>query len=512
MASGEGQVGFNATPGKIEDAHSEDLTLVLSEEQALARARHAPGDALPICIAFAHDDRDNPRNWGKLRKWYITLFVSMLNVLTCWCAGGIASGATGIAEEFHVSSEVTTLCLSLYVLGFAIGPVLLAPLSEYFGRQPVYVVSWCPSPWPRTSEPSSSAIVCRFLAGCAGGAPLTNTGGSISDLWERNSSGGPMAVYGLSSTFGPPTALVMSGYIGLNAGWRWIFWVLMAITGGFWLLLIFTIPETRHSIILQRKAARVRKQMAQKNLASAATTVDLHAHSRKGLHTLFAITLTRPFRFLFTEPITLCSAVYNGFLYGLVYLFNEAFALVFGPGNGHGFNTGQQGLSFLGMAIGPIIAFCLYPLQERYLLPAPRSRQRRQRRARGTDVDGAVGGGSDPHQSVLVRLDELPLRALDLADHRVLVLRRGHLHRYPEYSELRGGQLPDVLGLGAGGGDFGQERRRRGVPPVREPDVPAAGLRVGVESAGLPGYPPRADPVCVLLLGPSDPVAESVGS
>jgi hypothetical protein len=160
----------------------------------------------------------------------------------------------------------------------------------------------------------------------------------------------------------------MSGYIGLNAGWRWIFWVLMAITSGLWLLLIFTIPETRHSIILQRKAARVRKQMAQENLASAATTVDFHAHTRKGLHTLFAITLTRPFRFLFTEPITLCSAIYNGFLYGLVYLFNEAFPLVFGPGTGHGFNTGQQGLSFLGMAIGPIIAFCLYPLQERYYL------------------------------------------------------------------------------------------------------------------------------------------------
>jgi multidrug resistance protein len=387
MASGEGQVGFDATLQKAKDAHSEDLTLVLSEEQALARARHAPEEALPICIAFAHDDRDNPRNWGKLRKWYITFFVSMLNVLTyvsrpycmilltkasCWCAGGISSGAVGIAEEFHVSSEVTTLCLSLYVLGFAIGPVLLAPLSEYFGRQPVYVVSWFLLfifQLPLALAPNiGTIIVCRFLAGCAGGAPLTNTGGSISDLWERNSSGGPMAVYGLSSTFGPPTALVMSGYIGLNAGWRWIFWVLMAITGGLWLLLVFTIPETRHSIILQRKAARVRKRMAQENLASAATTVDLHAHARKGLHTLFAITLTRPFRFLFTEPITLCSAIYNGFLYGLVYLFNEAFPLVFGPGTGHGFNTGQQGLSFVGMAIGPIIAFCLYPLQERYYL------------------------------------------------------------------------------------------------------------------------------------------------
>lgn len=177
-----------------------------------------------------------------------------------------------------------------------------------------------------------------------------------------------MAVYGLSSTFGPPMALVFSGYIGLNLGWRWIFWILMAITGGVWVFLVLTVPETRHSIILQRKARRVCKQMAAENLKSAESTTDIHADERKGLHQLFAVTLTRPFRFLFTEPITFFSAIYNGFIYGLVYLFNEAFPLVFGAPKGHPFNVGEQGLTFLGMAIGPIIAFCFYPLQERYYL------------------------------------------------------------------------------------------------------------------------------------------------
>jgi multidrug resistance protein len=259
----------------------------------------------------------------------------------------------------------------MYVLGFAIGPVLLAPLSEYFGRQPVYLVSWFVMALfqlPLALAPNiGTIIVCRFIAGFAGGAPLTNTGGTVSDLWERNESGGPMAVYGLSSTFGPPTALVMSGYIGLDLGWRWIFWILMAISGGFWIALALTIPETRHSIILQRKAARARKQMHSESLQSASTTADTHVSDRKGLHQLFSITLTRPFVFLFTEPITTFSAAYNGFLYGLVYLFNEAFPLVFGP-EGHGFNTGQQGLAFLGMTIGPIIAFLASPLQERHYL------------------------------------------------------------------------------------------------------------------------------------------------
>ncbi|KAL4984498.1 major facilitator superfamily domain-containing protein [Aspergillus falconensis] len=355
-----------------EEFSSPDTPLLVSEEQALAHARSRPGEALPLLITFGPGDRDNPRCWGFWRKWYITCFVSMLNVVTTWCAGAFSSGASEIADHFQVSTEVTTLCLSMYVLGYAVGPVLLAPLSEYFGRQPVYLVSWflvCLFQLPLALAPNIGAmIVCRLIAGLAGGAPLTNTGGTVSDLWERNESGGPMAVYGLSSTFGPPMALVMSGYIGLNLGFRWIFWILMAITGGFWVLLALTVPETRHSIILQRKASRVRKQMEQEGLRSASTTHDLHASERKNLGQLFAITLSRPFVFLFTEPITTFSAVYNGFLYGLVYLFNEAFPLVFGGPHGHGFNTGQQGLCFLGMAIGPIVAFALSPLQERYYL------------------------------------------------------------------------------------------------------------------------------------------------
>ncbi|OJJ42318.1 hypothetical protein ASPZODRAFT_125656 [Penicilliopsis zonata CBS 506.65] len=353
---------------KAEYHRDEDLTV--TDEQALAKARESPDEALPLLITFAPEDREHPRNWPRWRKWYITCLVSMLNVFTTWCAGGISSGASEIATEFDVSSEVTTLALSLYVLGYAVGPVLLAPLSEYFGRQPVYVVSWFLLflfQLPLALAPNIGTIlVCRFIAGCAGGAPLTNTGGSISDLWSRNECGGPMAVYGLSSTFGPPMALVVTGYIGLNAGWRMIFWVLMAITGGVWILLVLTVPETRHSIILQRKTRRVRRQMEAEHLRSAESVADVFAEDRKGLHQLFAITLTRPFRFLFTEPITTFSAIYNGFLYGLVYLFNESFPLVFG--DGHGFNGGQQGLAFLGLAIGPLLAFCCYPLQERYYL------------------------------------------------------------------------------------------------------------------------------------------------
>lgn len=72
----------NSSIDKVEDGEVETSVLVLSEADALERARQSPDEALDIHVAYADRDKDNPRNWPKWRKWYITCFVSMLNVVT----------------------------------------------------------------------------------------------------------------------------------------------------------------------------------------------------------------------------------------------------------------------------------------------------------------------------------------------------------------------------------------------------------------------------------------------
>lgn len=264
--------------------------------------------------------------------------------------------------------------ISRYILGFAIGPLLLAPLSEYYGRSPIYFGAWfilVIFQLPLALAPNiGTIIVCRFIAGLGGSAPLTNTGGTISDLFERNLSGNAMRIYGVSSTFGPPFALMISGYVGEDLGWRYIFWMFMGITGGVWIIMLLTLPETRHSTILEKKAKLVRDTLIKEGYSNAAILEHIgDAHSqgeKRSVHALFATNLTRPIRFLCTEPITLGAAAYNGFIYGIVYLFNESVPLVFGQN--HGFSVGEQGLAFTGIAVGVLIAAAFHPLQEKYYL------------------------------------------------------------------------------------------------------------------------------------------------
>lgn len=71
----------DAPPGGAQDAIAYDRKF-LSEEEALQHARQHPDDEQPVYLTYSFNDRDNPRNWPKWKKWYITCFVSMLNVLT----------------------------------------------------------------------------------------------------------------------------------------------------------------------------------------------------------------------------------------------------------------------------------------------------------------------------------------------------------------------------------------------------------------------------------------------
>ena len=73
------------------------------------------------------------------RKWSIVVVIILVDLSVSWTASGFSPASTEFSKDFGVSSEVATLGLSLTVLGFALGPMTLAPLSEYFGRSPVYI-------------------------------------------------------------------------------------------------------------------------------------------------------------------------------------------------------------------------------------------------------------------------------------------------------------------------------------------------------------------------------------
>lgn len=109
--------------------------------------------------------------------------------------------------EFHTSDEIATLGISLFVLGFAIGPLLWAPMSELYGRQVLffgtYAVLTAFNAGAAGAQNIQTLIILRFFAGAFGSSPLTNAGGVIADMFPATQRGMAMSVFAAAPFLGP---------------------------------------------------------------------------------------------------------------------------------------------------------------------------------------------------------------------------------------------------------------------------------------------------------------------
>lgn len=168
-------------------------------------------------------DPMNPRSLSKTRKWVIVAIVSAGS--TCvTCASSMYTLTYGqITTEFHVSRVVATLGLSLFVMGLGLGPMILGPLSEFYGRRPVYVFSFgCFLVWLipcAVAKNIGTELVSRFIDGIAGSAFLSVAGGTVGDMFVRNELQAPMMIFTASPFIGPPVGPIIAGFINQYTTW-----------------------------------------------------------------------------------------------------------------------------------------------------------------------------------------------------------------------------------------------------------------------------------------------------
>jgi len=150
--------------------------------------------------------------------------------------------------EFNCPRVVSTLGISTYVLGIGFGPMFLGPLSEFFGRRPIYLIAW--TLYVLWIIPQALAhnivtmIVARLFDGLAGSAFLAVSGGTVGDLFSRDELQAPMLFYSLVQFLGPALGPVLGGFINYHANWRWTYYVLLSWAFIQLVLIVFLVPET----------------------------------------------------------------------------------------------------------------------------------------------------------------------------------------------------------------------------------------------------------------------------
>ncbi|KAK8103500.1 major facilitator superfamily transporter [Apiospora kogelbergensis] len=348
----------------------------------------------------------DPHLWPESRKNVMLLLSCVATLLTAYAAGAYSPPTDLMAAEFGCSRTAVLVGITLFTTGFALAPMVLAPLSEVHGRYPVFVVSGAvyvafqaacgavTSLGACSSRAFSAASAAASLAPCAtapwpsSAAPSSSAPGS-----------GPLSASVMVHRWGGEGAVVA----GPTARWKWVFWHQVILDFVLAVLIAVLFHESRGCVLLRRKAVKLNAyyeslesrgcfgvwvkgdpagDAEEKGLAAPPMVAPYEAppsgaqlqrvrwavkedEQHASIVQMMSVSLLRPFHLLFTEPVVFFFSLWVSFAWATLYLTFAAIPLVFS--RQYGFNTEQSGYVFIAMIVGSILATTIGVTQENLL-------------------------------------------------------------------------------------------------------------------------------------------------
>ncbi|RHZ53904.1 MFS transporter [Aspergillus thermomutatus] len=297
-----------------------------------------------------HDPR-RPVNWAPARKWTIVTLLSIMSFITPLASSMFAPGVPECLAEFgSTSATLMSFVVSIYLLGYAAGPLVIAPLSELYGRSIMYhftnVLFVIFTIACAVSTNLGMLIGFRFLEGIAGSAVLTIGGGTVADLFIPQERGKVLAAWTMGPLLGPVLGPVMGSFLSAAKGWRWVFWLLTIVSGAMACIFLLLLRETSSVVILRNITKRRRKETGNPALRSR-LDADLSARLS------FQRAIVRPLKLLLLSPIVALMATLAAIVYGYLYLLFTTFTPVFE--DTYNFSSNIVGLTYLGLGVGMMI-------------------------------------------------------------------------------------------------------------------------------------------------------------
>ncbi|KAF2426277.1 putative bicyclomycin resistance protein [Tothia fuscella] len=301
----------------------------------------------------------HPHEWPRRKKWLYTAVVAYCDCLTFLVSMMLAPGVPQVLQTFrpHGGDEfLGSFCVTVYILGFCVGPLLLGPLTDLYGRTVMLrtcilfflaLTIAC-----ALSTSLGMLIAFRFLAGIFGGAPMAIGGAAVADMYLSGERGRPIAWYSYGTMLGPTLGPVLGGIINGTLGWRWIFWIAAILAGICAVGLFFILHETHLPTLVTRSRDYSSGTKVQRLLARYIPK-NAMGDNQSILSTLSRAVLL-PVRLTFSHPsiaaILLLILIFNG----VVNIVLSSLGSVYQK-NYH-FSRTTAGLSYLGMGFGGLSA------------------------------------------------------------------------------------------------------------------------------------------------------------
>ncbi|KAF2099851.1 membrane transporter [Rhizodiscina lignyota] len=302
-------------------------------------------------LYLSKEDPENPRAWKRSQKLANVAVIASMSILSPLASSMFTPGIQEIADDLGTDTSTVIGATTGFVVFLGIGPLILAPMSETFGRRRLYMV--CFSMFtllqiPTALSPSIATLLAlRTIAGFFGSIGIANGGGTISDMFEPGERAGVFGWYLLGPLLGPTIGPLLGGVIVQRLGWRWIFWIVAVICATNTFAGYIFLRETYAPMILNWRKRRFEQ-------AEGPNKYRYEGEDPRPLYLKVLRSLYRPLRILM-QPIVMTMAIYQALLFSTTYSLYTNMQDIY-SGEPYHFNTEQVGLMYLGPGLGFLFA------------------------------------------------------------------------------------------------------------------------------------------------------------
>lgn len=113
---------------------------------------------------------------------------------------------------------------------------------------------------------------------------------------------------------GPVIGPIVGGVIAQHTSWRWTFYTASLLDAVILIPSFFMLEETFAPVLLRRKKQHLEKESSNQRYYTE------HDHLDQARSKVYKTAIIRPIKLLSTQPIIQVMAIYNSFLYGLIYM------------------------------------------------------------------------------------------------------------------------------------------------------------------------------------------------
>ncbi|KAJ7674032.1 MFS general substrate transporter [Mycena polygramma] len=209
----------------------------------------APDEETPLLAAEAAHEAVYAR-FTRSQKRTISALVSASALIPLFAGASFIPSIPEISRDLDSTPKITSLAVSISIFSSAIGSMVFATYSTFYGRRPVYLVGLpllcLGSLGVGTSTHIPQLMFWRFVQAFGSSGGMSVGGGVIADIYKLTERGTALGIFLAAALLGNALAPVVGGWVSHYASWRYLHLGLFLFGGFLWLLMLFYLPETSH--------------------------------------------------------------------------------------------------------------------------------------------------------------------------------------------------------------------------------------------------------------------------